>query len=250
MIRTIATKARSMLLDSQLELEFWAEAISTAAYLHTRSPSRTLDGKTPYEMLWQKKPSLDHLRRFGCAAYRLIPKDQRSGKFASRSRECIMIGYVHSSTTIWKLWDRSRKALVQASDVTFDESTLLGSTQAIEASEARKYAEIFPSCVSDEPISDVSLEDINGDIPYELVPVLTSSSSTSSSAGVLPVATGHESPATISTPPLPASEVPAAVRRQSLRPSLGNRIANPILQATMAEATRVVVTNTFPTVFR
>jgi len=240
MIRTIATKARSMLLDSQLELEFWAEAVSTAAYLHTRSPSRTLDGKTPYEMLWQKKPSLDHLRRFGCAAYRLIPKDQRSGKFASRSRECIMIGYVHSSTTIWKLWDRSRKSLVQASDVTFDESTVLGITQAIEASAARKYAEIFSSCVSDDPISDVSLEDINGDISYELVPVLTSSSSTSSSAGVLPVATGHESRATISTPPLPASEVSAAVRRQSLRRSLRNRIANLILQATMAEATRVV----------
>jgi len=240
MIRTIATKARSMLLDLQLELEFWAEAVSTGAYLHTRWPSPTLDGKTPYEMLWQKKPSLDHLRRFGCAAYRLIPKDQRSGKFASRSQECIMLGYVHSSTTIWKLWDRSRKSLVQASDVTFDESTVLGSAQAIEAFEAGKYAAIFSSCVSDKPISDVFLEDINGDITYELVPVLTSNSSTSSLAGLLPVATGHVSPATISTPLSPPSQVPAAARRQSLRRSLRNRIANPILQATMAEATRVV----------
>ena len=89
-----------MLLDSQLELEFWAEAVSTAAYLHARLPSQTLNGMTPFEMLWQKKPVLDHLRRFGCAAYRLIPKEQRAGKFSSKSRECIMIDYVHDSTTI------------------------------------------------------------------------------------------------------------------------------------------------------
>ena len=109
MIGTLATKARSMLLDSQLELEFWAEAVSTATYLHERSPSQTLNGMTPFEMLWRKKPVLEHLRRFGCAAYRLIPKEQRTGKFSSKSRQCIIIGNVHSSTTIWKLWDRSRK---------------------------------------------------------------------------------------------------------------------------------------------
>jgi len=244
MIRTIATKARSMLLDSQLELEFWAEAVSTAAYLHTRSPSRTLDGKTPYELLWQKKPSLDHLRRFGCAAYRLIPKEQRNGKFASKSRECIMIGYVHSSTTIWKLWDKSRKSLVQASDVTFDESTVLGTLQPIEASEVNKRAEIFSSCFSDETMSDISLEDISGDISYELVPVNTGIDNTTSadSASVLPVTTGQESPTgiSISTTRVPPSQIPAAEKRQNLRRSLRNRIANPILQATMAEAKQVV----------
>ena len=51
MIRTLTTKARSMLLDSQLELEFWAEAISTAAYLHAHSSSQTLKGISPFEML-------------------------------------------------------------------------------------------------------------------------------------------------------------------------------------------------------
>ena len=131
-----------MLLDSQLELEFWAEAVSTAAYLHARSPSQTLNGMTPFEMLWQKKPVLDHLRRFGCAAYRLIPKEQRAGKFSSKSRECIMIGYVHSSTTIWKLWNRSRKSLVHSSDVIFHESTVLGA-QVPNNSETDKRSEIF-----------------------------------------------------------------------------------------------------------
>jgi hypothetical protein len=44
-------KARAMMLDSQAPKQFWAEAIRTASYLHTRTPSRALDGKSPYEML-------------------------------------------------------------------------------------------------------------------------------------------------------------------------------------------------------
>ena len=40
-----------MMLDSQAPMEFWAKAALTACYLHARTPSRALDGKTPYEML-------------------------------------------------------------------------------------------------------------------------------------------------------------------------------------------------------
>ena len=39
MIRTIVTKARVMLIDSKLEDDFWHEAVSTAVYLHVRTPS-------------------------------------------------------------------------------------------------------------------------------------------------------------------------------------------------------------------
>ena len=154
-----------MLLDSQLELEFWAEAVSTAAYLHARSPSQTLNGITPFEMLWQKKPVLDHLRRFGCAAYWLIPKEPRAGMFSSKSQKCIMIGYVHSSNPIWKLWDRNRKSLVHSSDVIFHESTVLG-TQVLNDSETDKRSEIFSLCFPDNSISDTShtLNDSNGDM--------------------------------------------------------------------------------------
>ena len=58
MIRTISTKARSLLLDSRLEDIFWAEAVNTAKYLHSRSPSASLHGRTPYEVLNGRKPEL------------------------------------------------------------------------------------------------------------------------------------------------------------------------------------------------
>lgn len=126
MIRTISTKARSMLLDSRLEDSFWAEAVNTATYLHSRSPSSALNGRTPYEVLNSRKPELQHLRRFGSAAHKLIPVDQRNGKFSSRSRQCMMLGYVHDTTKIWRLWDPVESRVIQASNVKFDETLIEG----------------------------------------------------------------------------------------------------------------------------
>ena len=126
MIRTISTKARSMLLDSRLEDIFWAEAVNTATYLHSRSPSASLHGRTPYEVLHNTKPELQHLRRFGSAAFKLIPPEQRNGKFASHSRQCLMLGYVHDTTKIWRLWDPIESRVIQASNVKFDEALMAG----------------------------------------------------------------------------------------------------------------------------
>lgn len=100
MIRTLVTKARAMLLDSRLPDRFWAEAINTATYLHNRSPSRPLSNKTPYEVLQNNKPEISHFRRFGCAAFKLIPEEQRAGQFAERAQECVFLGYVHDTSKI------------------------------------------------------------------------------------------------------------------------------------------------------
>jgi transposase InsO family protein len=106
MIRTLNTKARAMLLDAGLPMTFWGEAIKTACYLHHRTPTSSLiDFKSPYKLLHGVKPRLHHLRRFGCTVYKHIPKEQRHDKkFGIRSRPCMMIGYVHKTTKIWRLW--------------------------------------------------------------------------------------------------------------------------------------------------
>ena len=127
MIRTLNTKARSMLLDAGLSKKFWAEAISTATYIHRRSPSNSLEGLTPYELLTGDKPKLHHLRRFGCTVYKHIPKDQRrNGKFGECSKPCMLLGYVHKTTKIWRIWDfqagpYQRGAAVECSSVVFKE---------------------------------------------------------------------------------------------------------------------------------
>ena len=50
----------------------------TACYLINRSPSSSLGDKTPHEVWYGKKPSLRHLRVFGCEAYVYILKEKRT----------------------------------------------------------------------------------------------------------------------------------------------------------------------------
>ena len=59
-------RARSMLSGAGLEKKFWAETVATACYLINKSPTSALVEKTPMESWSNKKPSLIHLKFFGC----------------------------------------------------------------------------------------------------------------------------------------------------------------------------------------
>jgi len=128
MIQTLNSRTRSMLIDANLPITFWAEAINTAVYLHHRSPSSALEGNSPLEALQPARPiPLAHLHRFGCVAYHRIPDETRSAsliKFTPRSRLCMMVGY-SESTKIWRLWDflgnGGRGRPIYSSDIVFVE---------------------------------------------------------------------------------------------------------------------------------
>jgi hypothetical protein len=122
MLETLNTKARALMIDANLPSNFWAEAINAAVYLHQRTPTKALNGMTPYEKLLSKKPELEHLRRMGCVAYKQIASEQRKdGKFGARSKKCMMLGYVHDTGKIWKLWDFEQNRAIQCADVIFIE---------------------------------------------------------------------------------------------------------------------------------
>jgi hypothetical protein len=107
MIRTINTKARCMLLDSNLPMRLWAEAVHTACYLHQRTPNSSLpDLISPFKALTGTKPKLHHLRHFSYTVYKWIPKEQQSNKnFGPHSKLCMFLEYVHKTTKVWRLWD-------------------------------------------------------------------------------------------------------------------------------------------------
>ncbi|GAQ93437.1 hypothetical protein KFL_015300015 [Klebsormidium nitens] len=66
--RTLEERARALLEDAGLKPELWAEAMVTANYTRNRVPS-SVHGKTPWEMFYEEKPNLNHLRVFGARAY-------------------------------------------------------------------------------------------------------------------------------------------------------------------------------------
>ena len=77
-----------MLHASKLGYEFWLEAVATTVYLKNRSPTKAVEKMTPYEAWFGKKPSLGHLKTFGCTAYAYIPKAKRY-KLDWKSKKCV-----------------------------------------------------------------------------------------------------------------------------------------------------------------
>ena len=92
MNRTLMEKVRSMLSIAGIGQEFWAEVVDTTCYLVNQSPTSTLIDKIPQEVWTGKKPSIKHLKFFGCDAYVHVPKEKRS-KLDNKAEKCIFIGY-------------------------------------------------------------------------------------------------------------------------------------------------------------
>jgi hypothetical protein len=119
MNRTLIKKARSMIIGSGLGQEFWAEGVGITCYLVNRSPSSALDDKTPHEVWYGRKPSLQHLRVFGCDVYVHVPKENRS-KMYKKAKKCIFIGY-KDGVKGYKLWNLETKKTIYSRDVVFRE---------------------------------------------------------------------------------------------------------------------------------
>ena len=90
--RTLVNKARTMIIESNLPQNFWAEAVNTACHVTNRCLIRAVLNKTPYELLNNKKPMLNYLRDFGCRCFVLNNGKDDLGKFDPRSDEGLFVG--------------------------------------------------------------------------------------------------------------------------------------------------------------
>src|SRR6266481_8124215 len=91
--RTLVEGARTMLKDSELGKDLWAEAISTHVYICNRCPSSILPNNvTPYEKVFGHAPSISHLQVFASKCFVKIPVKTRS-KLEDKAKECHLIGF-------------------------------------------------------------------------------------------------------------------------------------------------------------
>ena len=67
--RHILDTARALFFQAKLPPHYWGEALLCATYLLNRMPLRPLHHSTPYQLLYNTPPSLDHLKAFGCLCY-------------------------------------------------------------------------------------------------------------------------------------------------------------------------------------
>jgi len=91
--RTLVEAARAMrLAHTELPQALWAQLIQTAEYVLNRTAPTCVKGKSPYEVWYNKKPKITHLRVFGCTAYVHVP-DQRRKKMDTKAEKGILVGY-------------------------------------------------------------------------------------------------------------------------------------------------------------
>jgi transposase InsO family protein len=67
--QTVVATAHNLLKQRGMLVEFWGEAVMTVVHLLNRSPTKSLEGKTPYDSWHGRTPAVKHLRTFGCLAY-------------------------------------------------------------------------------------------------------------------------------------------------------------------------------------
>ena len=110
--------ARALLFQAHLPLRFWGERVLTAAHIINRIPTKLLDQKSPFEILYGKPPSYTHTRVFGCLAF--ATNTHPTSKFDTHAKKSIFLGYP-SGQKAYKLYDLDTKKIFINLDVHFFE---------------------------------------------------------------------------------------------------------------------------------
>ncbi|GJT29804.1 retrovirus-related pol polyprotein from transposon TNT 1-94 [Tanacetum coccineum] len=118
--RTLQEMSRTMLNEQSLPQKFWCNAVDTSTYILNRILIRAILGKTLYELLKCRKPTLGYFRVFGSKCFILNTKDYLT-KFDRKSYEDIFLGYSQNSKAYIILNKHTRK-VKESLNVTFDET--------------------------------------------------------------------------------------------------------------------------------
>ncbi|KAK8923921.1 hypothetical protein KSP39_PZI019707 [Platanthera zijinensis] len=104
-----------------IPMSFWAKGMVCAAYVINRMPLSPNNMKSPYELVFKEKPSVEHLRVFGSTCYVHVPDTLRT-KLDVKARKLVFVGYDERKKG-WKCMDPETRRFVVSRDVVFDELT-------------------------------------------------------------------------------------------------------------------------------
>jgi Reverse transcriptase (RNA-dependent DNA polymerase)/GAG-pre-integrase domain len=124
-MRTTGEGAKTMMLAAGFPDFLWAEAVNAQVYIENRLITKAVpDHKTPHEAFGRGKPSVAHLRVYGCAAYAMLEKSKRGWKFGAHSWKGVLIGYQDDGHHNYRIYNPVTKQVSIHHDVIFDEAHL------------------------------------------------------------------------------------------------------------------------------
>ncbi|GJW84046.1 retrovirus-related pol polyprotein from transposon TNT 1-94 [Tanacetum coccineum] len=125
--RTLVEATRIMLIYAKSPLFLWAEVVTTVCYTQNRSIIRRHHGKTPYEILHDRKPDLFYLYVFGALCY---PNNDSEdlGKLQVKADIGIFIRSAPKKKA-YRIYNRRTIKIIETIHVDFDELTAMASEQ-------------------------------------------------------------------------------------------------------------------------
>lgn len=120
-IRTVVESARTMLNDAKLPESLWCEAVNTAIYVLNRTINSKDRVRTPYELWFGRRPSLDNIRKFGQRA--IVRGNQgNKDKWSEKGIQRIFVGYTDTFNT-FKFYDADINQVYTSCDAVFLKDT-------------------------------------------------------------------------------------------------------------------------------
>ncbi|KAL4123438.1 hypothetical protein QTP88_015616 [Uroleucon formosanum] len=165
-MRTIVEAARTMVYSKNLSKTLWAEAVNTAVYTINRIGNTGQEGKTPYELWFNKTPDINNLKIFGSEVYAHIPKEKRR-KWDQKGRKGIFVRYSEETKGYRICFDGREISLSR--DVIFKESTSLSTATQVKFINEEEEEEVnSESEVEDEEDNNDDEEKLDDD---EQIPI-------------------------------------------------------------------------------
>ena len=152
---TLKDMWRSMISHSSLPESLWGNALKTATYILNRVPTKAT-AKTPYELWTGRKPSLKHLRIWGCPAEGR-PYKPYEKKMDSRTFSSYFIGYSERSRR-YKFYDPTAKNIFETGIATFFEGIDFGGRNKVKDIIFEEESALVPI-----PIRLVTSDEVNLD---------------------------------------------------------------------------------------
>jgi hypothetical protein len=91
-----------------------------AVHILNQSLTQSVEGRTPHEVWYGFKPSVEHFRKVGCVAH-VKQGAKHLSKLEDRSTPMVFIGYEHGSKA-WRFYNPATKRVVVSRDAIFEES--------------------------------------------------------------------------------------------------------------------------------
>jgi len=148
--KSILEAMKAMIHDQDLPMYLWGEACSTTVYVQNRSPRRILGDKTSEEVFTGEKPSVGHLRIFGCPVYFHVAKQKRSKLEPSRKKGTF-VGYDETSKG-YSIYVPGQRYIEVSRDVTFDEEVAFRRSKRSHMDTDKEEQEAPKDGSIDEPV--------------------------------------------------------------------------------------------------